>query len=83
MDSAKLTPKSMSEVNETESQRVYGLWIADIEKYKPAEYFKDKSIYEDYDGILDYIKRFVFRPLKNLLTGTREFDKEFNIKGNE
>ena len=48
-----------------------------------AEYFKDKSIYEDYDGILDYIKRFVFRPLKNLLTGTREFDKEFNIKGNE
>ena len=54
--------------------------LKDIENYKPCEYFEDKSIYEDFDGIGDYFNRFVLRPMRNLLTGSRDFDKEFMIE---
>ena len=82
LESSSLTPKTMSALNETDSAKIYGLWIKDIEKYRPAEYFEDKELYKDYDGLLDYLQRFVFRPLKNLLTGSREFDSEFNVEEN-
>ncbi len=77
---ANLTPKSVTDINKNETMKIYGLWIKDIEEYRPAEYFEDKKLYQDYDGILDMFKRFILRPLKNLLTGSREFDKEFNIQ---
>ena len=77
---ANLTPKSVTDINKNETMKIYGLWIKDIEEYRPAEYFEDKKLYKDYDGILDMFKRFILRPLKNLLTGSREFDKEFNIQ---
>lgn len=83
MDNSSLTPKTMSAINETDSTKIYGLWIKDIEKYRPAEYFEDKELYKDHDGILDYFNRFVLRPLKNLLTGSRDFDKEFSIEDEE
>ena len=64
----------------------YGTWLAMIEKYTPADYYKDKSKYKDFFGIGEYIERFMFRPLKNLLTGSKEKEKEFWIndeKGGE
>ena len=57
----------------------YGTWIAMIEKYTPADYYKDKNKYKDFFGIGEYIERFMFRPLKNLLTGSKEKEKEFWI----
>lgn len=80
MNSSNLTPRTMSAINETDSVKIYGMWIRDIERYKPAEYFKDKKLYSDYDGIKDYFDRFVLRPMKNLLTGSRDFDKEFSVE---
>lgn len=56
-----------------------GVQIAKIEKYRPAEYFKDRTLYRDVDGIIDYVKRFFLRPMKNLLLGTKEFDREYNL----
>ena len=52
----------------------------DIEKSSPAEYFKQKHLYRDADGFIDYLNRFVFRPIKNLLTGSKEYDKDFTIE---
>lgn len=83
MNDSNLTPKTMSAMNESESSKIYSAWLKDIEQNTPAEYFKDKSIYDDYDGIKDYFKRFLLRPMKNLLVGTREFDKEFSIEDGE
>lgn len=80
MDKANLTPKSMSKLDGGDSNKVYGVWIRDIEQTRPAEYFQDKKLYEDYDGLLEYFNRFILRPLKNLLLGTREFDFEFNLE---
>jgi len=83
MNDTNLTPKTMSAVNETDSSKIYGVWIKDIEQNKPAEFFKDKKIYHDFDGIEDYFNRFILRPMKNLLTGSRDFDKEFMIEDDE
>lgn len=60
-----------------------GVLIADIEKYTPAEYFKDKDLYHDDDGLGSYAQRFIFRPLKNLLTGSKDLDKEFSLSDKE
>ena len=61
----------------------FGMFIKDIEKYTPAEFYKDKLLYNDHDGIGSYASRFIFRPLKNLLTGSKELDKEFNLSDKE
>ena len=51
-----------------------------IEKYTPAEYYKDKELYKDFDHIGDYFKRFMLRPLRNLMFGTNERDYEYFVK---
>lgn len=61
------------------SNDVFGQWIMDIEKYSPAEYYKDKKKYHDFFGIIEYIERFMYRPLKNLILGTKEKEKEYWI----
>lgn len=60
-----------------------GVLIADIERYTPAEYFKDQDLYKDDDGLGSYARRFIFRPLKNLLTGSKELDQEFSLSEKE
>lgn len=52
-----------------------------IEEFCPADVYKQKDVFKDVDGIGDYLKRFVYRPLKNFFTGSREMDKEYNIDG--
>ena len=61
----------------------FGKWLASIEEYTPAEYYSDKSKYRDFFGIGEYCERFIFRPLKNWITGSKEKDKEFNLDGEE
>lgn len=60
-----------------------GEMIRDIEEYCPAEYYKDKKLYADFDRLREYIERFMTRPLRNLLTGSRELDKEFSLSDAE
>lgn len=65
------------------SNDAFGKWIMDIEKYSPAEYYKDKNKYHDFFGIIEYIERFMFRPLKNLVLGTKEKEEEYWIDDNQ
>ena len=62
------------------SNDAYGVWLAAIEKYCPSDYYKDKKKYHDFFGIGEYIERFMFRPLKNLIFGTKEKEKEYWIE---
>lgn len=71
------------EGNEIGENDCFGSYIADIEKYAPCEYYKDRKLYWDFGKIKEYCERFVFRPLKNLLTGSRERDKEYTIPDEE
>lgn len=52
-----------------------GVWIRDIEQYTPAEFYRDKPLYRDYDALKEYMERFIARPLRNLLIGSKEMDK--------
>ena len=51
MSDANVTPRDANAANDPENKNILGLWIKDIERTRPAEYFNDKSIYKDYDGI--------------------------------
>ncbi len=58
-----------------------GKWLAAVEEFTPAEYYKDKTKYRDFFGIGEYCERFIYRPLKNWVTGSKDRDKEFNLDG--
>ena len=51
-----------------------------IERTSPAEFYKNQKLYKDYDGLGDYINRMFLRPLKNLMTGSKDEDPEFRVK---
>lgn len=54
-----------------------------IEKYTPAEYYKNQKLYRDFDNIGDYFKRFLLRPLRNMQHGTNDRDFEYFVKDEE
>lgn len=60
-----------------------GEMIRDIEEYCPAEYYKDKKLFSNFDNLREYIERFMTRPLRNLLTDSKELDKEFSLSDTE
>lgn len=79
LEKAGLKSKANLRDNMSDGAIVLGKWIDDIEKYCPADYYKDKAKYHDFFNIKEYAERFILRPLKNFLLGTKEKDFEFNI----
>ena len=58
----------------------------DIDKKSADFYYNNITticLYKDFDGIGEYFKRFVLRPLKNLQLGTTDRDKEFFVSDEE
>lgn len=80
MSNADVVPKDIKDANQSNSDEMWGKFIETIETVRPSEHFKNKKIYFDFDSLLDYLNRFVFRPLKNILAKTKEYDKEFSIE---
>lgn len=74
--------KTVKDTNAMEDFTI-GVNAETIEKYTPAEYYKNRSLYKDYDNIGDYIDRFLLRPLRNLMRGTKDRDAEFFVKDEE
>lgn len=60
-----------------------GVNVELIEKYTPAEYYKNQELFQDFDSIKDYFGRFILRPLKNLMHGTVDRDYEYRVKEEE
>lgn len=83
LGNANLKPKNNKETELSAQSDMFGTWARDIEKYAPADFFSDKKIYKDYDGLGDYFNRFIVRPFKNLITGSKEMDSEFSIQGDQ
>ena len=60
----------------------FGLWIADIEKDEPAQWLKNNPIadmFRDVTNTEDYFQKYIVRPLKNFIQGSKDFnidDKE-------
>ena len=62
------------------SEETLGVTLSIISQYTPEEYYRDKKLYKDFDGLGDYIKRFITRPLRNLQHGTTDRDTEYCVK---
>lgn len=69
-----IKPIQSTGANDDKGLSTYGLWIQEIEKEEPCEYFKEKHIYEDADSFQKYIDKWFVRPMKNIFNITRDFD---------
>ena len=72
-------------VKETNGSEDFSLGVTGemIERYTPAEYYKNKKLYKDHDNLGEYIERFLLRPLRNLMHGTNDRDYEYYVKDEE
>ena len=74
MKTASVDPAKANIADGAKSLDSWGLWLKDIEEYEPAEYFNDKKLFVDFDKLKKYSNKYIFRPLKNLLLGSRDFN---------
>jgi hypothetical protein len=74
LKNAALTPAQQNAASSGKGTETWGIFIKNIEETTPAEYYKDKTLFKDIDGIEDYIKRYIVRPIKNYITGSRDFN---------
>ena len=71
--------KTIQEIDNSADETL-GVTLATISQFTPEEYYNDRKLYKDFDGLGDYFERFVKRPLKNLMTGSTDRDKEYYVK---
>lgn len=83
--SANIRPLDQSAIQSNESAMIIGNMIATMEKTEPAEFFEEHRLkeYRDYMGYQKYFDVWCLRPLKNLLTGSKDFNIDYNIEVQE
>lgn len=69
-----IKPTQNTGANDDQGLSTYGLWIREIEKEEPCEYFENKPLYEDYDSIRKYWEKWFVRPFKNIFNLSNDFD---------
>ena len=67
------------EEKDTSNDETFCMTLGFISDYTPEEFYKDKKLYKDYDGLGDYIDRHITRPMINLDTGSDIRDKEYFV----
>ena len=73
MNSMGISPNMETASNAGKSESL-GVRIKELEETSPAEWYQDKSIYKDVDGIESYIEKFITSPIRAFMTGNKEFD---------
>lgn len=68
------------EEKDNSADETLGVTLATIAQYTPEEYYLNKKLYKDHDGLGEYFERFVKRPLKNLMFGSNDRDYEYFVK---
>ena len=61
------------------SDDCWSTFVGIVSQYTPEEFYKNKKLYKDYDGLGEYYERFAVRPLRNIELGTQERDYEFYV----
>jgi hypothetical protein len=69
-----IKPIQSTGANDDRGLSTYGLWIREIEKEEPCEYFEKRPVYEDFDKFKKYIDNWFVRPFKNIFNLSRDFD---------
>lgn len=63
----------ISDANSGKNMEAFSLFIKQIEEKSPAELYKDRKKFADYDGIDLYLHNYVRKPLKNFMGLSRDF----------
>jgi hypothetical protein len=75
MKTASVDPAKTAIAGAGKSQDTFSSFIKTIEQNEPADYYKDKGLFKDYDKIgPQYFEKYVTRPLKNFITQSRDFN---------
>jgi hypothetical protein len=86
LKNAALTP-AQANVASSNNADTIGLMIKRIEQTSPAEYYKDKDLFANFDHLETYFTNYVKRPTQNTLSGTKDFelvdDDSFEISSEE
>lgn len=76
MKTASIDPAKSSIAGAGKSNDTFSSFIKMIEENEPAEFYEDREIFKDYDNIGFYFEKYVTRPLKNFILGSRDFNIE-------
>jgi hypothetical protein len=83
MKTASVDPAKTALAGSGRSQDTFSAFIKTIEENEPADYYKDKEMFKDFDNIDWYFRKYVTRPLKNFITQSRDFSVEVDDEENE
>jgi len=79
MKNLAISPNAAKEAAGDDSDQTFGLWIQEIEKEEPAQWLKSDNrydLYADVGNTEEYFRKYILRPLKNFITGSRDFNVE-------
>jgi len=74
MKTASYDPAKTSVAGSGKAHDTFSAFIKTIEENEPAEYYKDENLFKDYANIDKYFQKYIVRPLKNFVTGSRDFN---------
>ena len=69
-----VSPMQTSASQSSKAMDTFSGFIKIIEETTPAEYYKDKMLFKDFDNLEWYFDRFVRRPIKNFFGLSRDFN---------
>ena len=74
MKTASVDPAKTAIAGAGKSQDTFSAFIKTIEENDPADFYKDKGVFKDYDDIGKYFEKYITRSLKNFTTGSKDFN---------
>jgi hypothetical protein len=83
MKTASVDPAKTLLANSGKNKDTFSAFVKIIEENEPAEYYSNKGLYKDFDGLDFYFKKYVTRPLKNFVTQSRDFNVEVDDDSDE
>jgi len=76
MKTCSVDPAKANMASAGQKSDSFGLIIKQIEETEPADFYKDRKLFKDFDNISAYFEKYIRRPLKNFVTGSRDFNVE-------
>ena len=73
MKVASVDPAKAALVSSGKSLETFSNFVKMMEETDPADFYKDKELFKDFDNIGQYYQDYVTRPIKNFITKSRDF----------
>lgn len=78
MKNLAISPNVVNDAkNASKDSESFGLWIQDIEREEPAQWLEHDpraDIYRDVGNVEEYFQKYIVRPLKNFVMGSKDFN---------